>query len=242
MTTRKNTYGRGGLWVAVVAGFALAILDMFFLKGVFEPFFGDIGGAFIAFALAIGADFSALFWGKEVGAGKKGRSFFWGWVVMGFVYFIIRAYGTSMEIANNGATVQNIMLQVTYFIVLTISYIGSGTLIKWAAEQLWDKDITNYLHSKKEFEELNSDLANNRAAILSLVRLFENYGDNFKELEDQYEKRRKIIREFERSTMNQIVEKTIVQYGVDPIDARKVMERVLAERDQKNEREHQKAL
>lgn len=235
---KKNVRGRGGLWTAIIASFSLAILDMFFMKGVFEPNFGDIGGALMAFALATTANISALFWGKEVGQGKSGKSFKWGWIIMGFVYILIRAYGTYLEIQQKGTGLDNIVLQITYAVILTFSYIGSGTIIKWAAAQLWDKDITNYLASKKEFEEQNEDLANNKAAIWDMVKTFENYDENFKLLDRQYNKCKENIRKVEHSVMSQIVMKTIAEYPIDPIDAEKVMTNVLEKRDQENERAH----
>lgn len=239
--TKKNINGRGGLWTAIIASFSLAILDMFFMKSVFEPNFGDIGGSLIAFALATSANLSALFWGKEAGQGKKGYSFMWGWIVMGFVYILIRAYGTYLEIEKNGTGLNNIMLQVTYAIVLTFSYVGSGTLIKWAATKLWDKDVVNYLTSKKEFEEQNEALANNKAAIWDMVKTFENYDENFKLLDKQYNKCKENIRKVEHSVMSQIVMKTIDEYPIDPLDAEKVMENVLLKRDQENEKIHRQS-
>ena len=247
--TKKNINGRGGFWFAIIASFSLAIMDMIFLRDVFTGFTGNnvTLASVIAFALATTANISALLWGKEVAQGKKGRSFFWGWVVMGVFYAIIRGYAifNSCDVLiKSGKEVSPafVMEQAIPVILLTISYIGSGTLIKWAAVQLWDKDVMNYLNSKREFEEQNKELANNKAAIWDMVRTFENYDENFKLLDTQYEKHKESIRKVEHSVMSQIVMKTVTDYPIDPIDAEKVMENVLAKRDQENEKLHDKQI
>lgn len=237
---KKNIDNRGSLWFTIIASFSLAILDMFFMKGVFEIYFGDVGGAFIAFALATAANISALLWGKEVGGGKKGRSFMWTWIVMGVIYALIRAYGTYLAIEKSGADLDNIMLQVLYAVILAFSYIGTGTLIKWASAKLWNKDVVEFLQSKSEFEEQNAALANNSAAIWAKVKALEDFQENYDLLDRQYEENKENIRKVEHSVMGQIVMETIAKYNIDPLDAEAVMKKVLAERDYENERTHER--
>lgn len=235
---KKTIHGRGGLWAIIISSFAFAIIDMLFMRGIFTPIFGVIGASLIAFALATVANISALLWGMEAGKGRSGRSFFWSWVVMGLVYAGIRGYAIYQAISTDGATIENIMMQTLEVVILTISFVGTGTLIKWAAAELWDKDIQNYLNSKKDFEEQNSDLANNKAAIWEMVKTLENYDENYRLLDKQYLKHREGIRKVEHSVMNQIVMKTIVNYPIDPLDAEQVMNNVLEKRDKINEKAH----
>lgn len=238
--SKKSIDNRGGLWTVIIASFALAILDMLFMKGVFAIYFGDIGGALIAFALATAANISALLWGKDVGEGKKGRSFMWTWIAMGVIYALIRTYGTYLAIMESGASLDNIMLQILYAVILAFSYICTGALIKRESAKLWDKDVVEYLESKREFEEQNAALANNSAAIWNKVKTLEDFQENYNLLDRQYEENKENIRKVEHSVMGQIVMETIAKYNIDPLDAEAVMKNVLSERDHKNAKNHER--
>ena len=248
---KKNIHNRIFLWSVVVASFLLAILDMSFLRDVFKDNIlvneGNdteiiLKASLIALIMATAANVTALLWGKEKGERKTGRSFLVGWIVLGFGYAIVRSVSFIINVVfDNDWSFDAIMRELVPVIILTISYVGTGTMLQWAGAQLWDNDIVNYLRSKKEFKKEHTMMANNYASIAAMIKNLREYDSNYNCLEDQYNKHLDKIRKNEKSTMSLIVAKTIAKYPeITPEYANQVMDEVLAERDHINERAHTK--
>lgn len=73
-----------------------------------------------------------------------------------------------------------------------------------------------------------------------MIENLQKYNDNYVSLNKQYEKHKDNIRKNEKSTMARILSKVIASNpSIDPSDANRVMENVLAERDHENEKIHQ---
>lgn len=248
---KKTIDNRGFLWTIIVLCFALAVLDMIFLKEVlleYKMVTEDWQASLIAFALATAANSSALVWGMQVGQRKSGRSFLAGWILLGFVYLVLRGMAISKVVQGFGdgltenEQISAIASQLIKIVILSISYIGTGTMIKWAAEQLWDADTERYRKAKATFELENRRIAKNGAVIDGMIKTLEEYGDNYRSLGKQYDNIKSNINEIERSTMAQIVERTIAEHSdIDPVDAREVMNIVLEEREKENEKHHSQA-
>ena len=240
---KKNISNRKFLWGAVVVSFSLAILDMMYLRDVFQNYadFGVVEASIIAFALATVANVSALLWGRQKGLRKSGRSFMWSWIVLGIVYFLIRFIAIYNEIIKPGDfEFSAIIGQLLPVIILTISYVGTGTTLEWAGRQLWDVNVVNFLRSQKAFHADHAKIANNHAALWEMIENLQKYRENYTSLDKQYEKHKDNIRKNEKSTMARIVSKVIANNpSIDPVDANRVMEDVLAERDHENEKLHQ---
>lgn len=240
---KKNIANRAFLWSAVVVSFSLAILDMMYLRDVFVKYadFSVTEASIIAFALATVANISALLWGRQKGLRKSGASFMWSWIVLGLVYFLIRLVAIYNEIIlPKDFDFSAIISQLLPVIILTISYIGTGTTIEWASKQLFDINVTNYIKTKKAFHEEHAKIANNHAALWEMIENLQKYKDNYVSLDKQYEKHKDNIRKNEKSTMARIVSKVIASNpSINPGDANRVMENVLAERDHENEKIHQ---
>ena len=130
--------------------------------------------------------------------------------------------------------------QLLPVIILTISYVGTGTTLEWAGRQLWDVNVVNFLRSQKAFHADHAKIANNHAALWEMIENLQKYRENYTSLDKQYEKHKDNIRKNEKSTMARIVSKVIANNpSIDPVDANRVMEDVLAERDHENEKLHQ---
>ena len=240
---KKNIANRAFLWGAVIISFSLAILDMMYLRDVFEKYadFNVVEASIIAFTLATVANISALLWGRQKGLRKSGKSFMWSWIVLGLVYFLIRFVAIYNEVLLPGNyDFKSIISQLLPVIILTISYVGTGTTIEWASKQLFDINITNYLNTRKAFHIEHARIANNHAALWEMIENLQKYNDNYVSLDKQYGKHKDNIRKNEKSTMARIVSKVIAaNSSIDPSDANQVMENVLAERDRENEKIHQ---
>ena len=240
---KKNISNRKFLWGAVVVSFSLAILDMMYLRDVFEKYadFDVVGASIVAFALATIANVAALLWGRQKGLRKSGKSFMWSWIVLGIVYFLIRFVAIYNEVIKPGNfDFSSIIGQLLPIIILTISYVGTGTTLEWAGKQLWDINIITYLKTQKVFHEEHAKIANNHAALWEMIENLQKYNENYISLDKQYEKHKDNIRKNEKSTMARIVSKVIANNpSIDPSDANRVMEAVLAERDQENAKNHQ---
>ena len=243
MQKKNSINNRKFLWGAVVVSFSLAILDMMYLRNVFYDYasFDLVEASVIAMALATIANISALLWGRQKGLRKSGKSFMWIWIVLGIVYFLIRCVSIYHEVYlpkkfDFGAIID----QLLPIIILTISYVGTGTTLEWAGKQLWDIDIVNYLKAKKIFHEENAKIANNSAVLWEMIENLRKYNDNYISLDKQYNKHKDNIRKIEKSTMARIVGKVIASNpSISPDDANGVMEAVLSERDVENEKAHQ---
>ena len=240
---KKNISNRKFLWGAIVVSFSLAILDMMYLRDVFETYadFSVVEASVVAFALATVANVSALLWGRQKGMRKSGASFMWSWVILGMVYFLIRFIAIYNIIIKPGDfEFSAIISQLLPIIILTISYVGTGTTIEWASRQLWDINVTNFLRTQKVFHSEHSKISNNNAALWEMVENLQKYNDNYVALDKQYEKHKDNIRKNEKSTMARILSKVIaLNPSIDPSDANRVMEEVLAERDYENAKNHQ---
>ena len=243
---KKNLHNRTFLWGVLVVSFLLAVLDMAFLRDVLNDnvFDGhsEIIASFIALVLATAANVSALLWGKEKGERKSGRAFMIGWIFLGLAYMVIRSISfVNNVVLDDEWDFNTVIAEIVPVIILSISYIGTGTMLQWAGKQLWDYDIVNYLKNKKAFKEEHTRIANNYSSITEMIKNLEEYDANYECLESQYKKHLEKIRKNEESTMSLIVAKTIAQYSeITPEYANQVMSEVLAERDQKNERAHSK--
>lgn len=240
----KKIYNRTFLAIAIVVSFLLAIMDMFFLKEVFERYFyfPDWGGALSALALATAANISALLWGKQKGERESGKGFLWGWILLGIAYFVLRLIPFYNEvIAKNTWELKPIIEHLGRAIILAISYIGTGTMIEWAASQLWDIDIVNYLKTKNEFESQNAIIANNRSAVLKMVEDLENFDNNYKILDKQYDKCVDKIFKYDEATINMTAGKTKrLNLDIDPEEVDKIVNRVLENRRKNIEKSHNK--
>lgn len=241
---RKKIYNRTFLTIAIIISFLLAIMDMFFLKEVFEKYFhfADWGGALSALALATAANITALLWGKQKGERESGKGFLWGWIFLGIAYFVLRLIPFYNEVvAKNAWELKPIIEHLGRAIILAISYIGTGTMIEWAAIQLWDINIVNYLKTKKEFESQNDIIANNRSALLKMVEDLENFSDNYKVLDKQYENCANKIFKYEEATINMTAGKTKrLNLDIDPEEVDKIVGRVLEKRKRKIEKSYNK--
>ena len=243
---KKNVHNRFFLWSIVFVSFVLAVLDMMFLRDVMKDYiFGDndvIKASSIALLLASAANVTALLWGKEKGERKTGRPFLIGWIFLGFAYAVIRSVSFVNNVVFDGDwSFDAIIREAVPVIILTISYVGTGTMLQWAGAQLWDNDIVNYLRSKEEFKREHTMIANNYASITAMIKSLREYDSNYDCLENQYIKHLDKIRKNEKSTMSLIVAKTIAKFPeITPEYANQVMDEVLAERDSTNERAHTK--
>lgn len=239
---QKKIYNRPFLWTVVVISFLLAIMDMFFLQNVFEKYFEFelFGASFSALALATAANISALLWGKQKGERESGKGFLGGWVFLGLAYFMLRTIPFVNEIVLPGKwEFSPIMKQLGPVLILAISYIGTGTAIEWAANQLWDLDVVKYLKTKKEFEAQEELIANNRSALLKMIKDLEEYDNNYTILDKQYDACAKKIFKYEQATLNMIAGKTKeLNPSIDPEAVNTIMEAVLAKRANKNEKSH----
>ncbi len=241
---RKKIYNRTFLSMIIIVSFLLAIMDMFFLKEVFEKYFQfpDWGGALSALALATAANISALLWGKQKGERESGKGFLWGWIFLGIAYFILRLIPFYNEVALKDAWEFKLIIEhLGRAIVLAISYIGTGVMIKWAASQLWDINIVNYLKTKKEFESQNDIIANNHSALLKMIEDLENFDSNYKVLDKQYKNCANKIFKYEEATVNMTAGKTKrLNLDIDPKEVDKIVDAVLEKRKKKIEKSHNK--
>lgn len=164
----------------------------------------------------------------------------WSWIILGLIYFMIRGVAIYNEIIAAGAyDFKAIISQLLPVVILTISYVGTGTTLKWAGKQLWDADIYNFLIAQRAFHEAHEDIANNRAALWQMIETLQKYNDNYISLDKQYEDIKNSIRKSEKATMATITGKVIAANpSIDPVDANLVMDRVLEERDNENEKIH----
>ncbi len=232
------------LWMMVGVSFSLAIFDMFFLRDVFNKNLGfDIVGASImSVSLAFAADVAALIWGRQKGLRDSWKSFKWGWIALGVAYMAIRSVSFVEDVIIDGDySYESIMGQVIPVIVLTISYIGTGTMLQWAGSKIWDLDAVNFREAKKVFKESHAKVIKNHAAILEMAKRLDEFDKNYDSLNHQYNIHMDKIRKNEHSVMSLIVAKTIADNPeiIDsPSEADNVMKKVLEERDRKNERAH----
>ena len=230
------------LWCMIAVSFGLAVFDMFFLRDVLKDNLGfDVYGASIAaLALATAANVTALLWGRQKGLRESWKPFMFGWIFLGIAYAVIRSISFIDNIViDNDWSYDAIMEQLVPVIVLTISYVGTGSMLEWAGSKLWDIDVVNYYESKKAFKLAHVKIVNNRAIIMEMSKRLREYEKNYKSLDHQYDIHMKKIRKSESSTMSLIVAKTIADYPeITPTAANKVMSEVLEERDRQNERTH----
>lgn len=242
------------LWVLIIGSFALAFMDMMFLGQALSEITKDTSFALppaaanaAAFVLATVANLTALMWGVTNGRtlakktiNKDSRSWFISWVILGLVYAGIRV--SSMVLAINGEkgiTVQTILGQVVIMVILAVSYIGSGTAIQWASRQVFDAEVKEYQEAKRKFTEAHNKISHRKAALQEVINVLGDYDQNFEALDKQYDKIKMAIVKSEKAVMAEIVGKTVKQNPViDPVQAGKVMEEVLAEREKENEKLH----
>lgn len=238
----KKLPNRFFLWCMIVVSFGLAIFDMFFLRDVLKDNLGfDLIGASIAsLALATAANTTALLWGRQKGLRDSWKPFMYGWIFLGIAYAIIRSISfVDGIVIDNDWSFDAIMEQLVPVIVLTISYVGTGTMLEWAGSKLWDIDVVNYLESKKAFKRAHAKIIKNRAALLEMAKRLREYKKNYESLDHQYSINLKKIRKNDYSTMSLIAAKTIADYPeITPSAANKVMNEILEERDCQNERAH----
>lgn len=241
MATKKLP-NRVFLWCMIALSFGLAIFDMFFLRDVLKDNLGFnlIGASVASLALATAANATALLWGRQKGLRDSWKPFMWGWILLGFAYAVIRSISfVDSIVIDNDWSFDTIMEQFVPVVVLTISYIGTGSMLEWAGSKLWDVDVVNYLQSRKAFKQAHRIIVNNRAAILEMAKRLREYEKNYETLNHQYDIHLKKIRKSEHSTMSLIAAKTIADYPeISPTAADKVMNDVLQERDRQNERSH----
>lgn len=232
------------LWGMVIVSFSLAVLDMLFLQGVLMDNIGfdPTSASVVALALATAANIAALLWGRQKGLRDSWKSFMFGWIFLGIAYAAIRSISFVNEIVLRGDwSFNTIMEQLVPAIILTISYVGTGSMLEWAGAKIWDIDTVNYLDSKKAFKRAHSKIINNRAAILEMAKRLDEYQKNYDTLNHQYDIHMEKIRKNEHSTMSLVVAKTIADHPeISPTAANKVMDEVLEDRDRRNERAHSK--
>ena len=240
----KKLPNRFFLWCMIAISFGLAIFDMFFLRDVLKDNlgFGLIGASIASLALATAANATALLWGRQKGLRDSWKPFMFGWIFLGVAYAAIRSISfVDGVVIDNDWSFDSIMEQLIPAIVLTISYVGTGSMLEWAGSKLWDIDVVNYLESRKAFKQAHAKIVNNRATILEMAKRLKEYGKSYESLDYQYDIHMQKIRKSEYSTMSLIVAKTIADYPeISPTAANKVMDEVLEERDRQNERAHSK--
>ncbi len=241
---KKKLPNKVFMWAIIAVSFGLAILDMFFLRDVLSDNLGfdPIGASIIALALATAANATALLWGRQKGLREAWKSFMVGWIFLGITYAALRSVSfVNNVVLCNDWSFDSIMEQLIPAIVLTISYVGTGTMLQWAGSRLWDYDAVNYLEARKAFKSAHAKVINNRVAILEMAKRLNEYGKNYTSLDHQYDIHMEKIRKNEHSTMSLIVAKTIADHPeISPTAANKVMNDVLGERDRQNARAHSK--
>lgn len=242
--TKKKLPNKPFMWGVIALSFGLAIFDMFFLRDVFKDNLGFdlVGSSLASLALATAANVAALLWGKQKGLRDQWKAFMIGWISLGVAYAAIRSISfINGIIIENDWSFDAIMGQLVPAIVLTISYVGTGTMLEWAGSRLWDLDVVNYLEAKKAFKQSHAKIINNRAVILEMQKRLQEYEKNYTSLDHQYEIHMEKINKSERATMALIVAKTIADHPeISPNACDDVMRAVLKERDSQNERAHSK--
>jgi hypothetical protein len=183
---------------------------------------------------------SAFLWGYTKGHfrenKKQSKSFKAAWIALGVIYAIIRA---SIIVSDSPDSIDDILGQAIIALFLTISYIGSGTTIQWAASQLFDADIANFRNAQKEFKKSSALINRNNAALWKMIDDLKKFKKNYEILDKQYDKEYDKIVKNERSVMAQIVGKTIAKNpAINPVNANEVMEEVLKEREVINKKNH----
>ena len=225
--------------------YAVAVLDMLFLKDVIRQMNPHLSGAVagvFAFAIALLADYMAYDWGKKEGKRESVGTSRFMWIFLGIVYALLRIASVYFEVIKpHDYSFGTITYQIFAICFLTASYLTTGFVLRHQSAKYWDPKITKYLDYKEEFEEENKNNAHNEAVLDKMVETLESYNENYESLDKQYNEIKDTIRKEEKSIMAQIVGKVIKEHqNVNPDHANLVMEKVLRERDAENAKSHQR--
>ncbi|MBO7720519.1 hypothetical protein J6S35_02705 [Candidatus Saccharibacteria bacterium] len=235
-----------GSLILTIASFLLAIFDMIMLQGPVNHLthLGNGMSMIFSFVLATVANFTALLWGKENGENlsehsinKHSRGFFITWVIIGLVYAMIRL----LDLFFTPGAMDNLLGNIIQIIPLTVSYVGTGTLISASAKRMFDSETAEARRAKKEFDYYHEKLSVEVAEIERAINMLQNYDRHYDSLKLQRNKTYLSISKTERSAMSDIVGRVISSNDIEPSLAYSVMEDVLKKREE-NDNEIQKNI
>ena len=244
MVKNKEIKSTVGSWILIVISFLLGIYDMINLSDSLGSMtkFSSWELSFVTLLIATIANFCAFLWGKGNGEelekkklNKKTISGFLGWFAIGLVYLAIRIASLSTHISG-GESMDIILGDVFMMVLLLVMYIGTGLTISTEARKIFDADIVGYKNSKKEFEKIHEEVTEEMSSINEHIGIIENYRENYKNLDVQYEKIKKSIYHAEEAAMAEIVGKMIeANPKISPTSAHRVMDDFLENRSIEDE-------
>ena len=216
----------------LLLGFALALYDMNELgNGVHaaEPNTEISMATLIAFAIATAANSFALAWGISNGKNKAehiiNKKSMLG--LIGWIGFAIAYVAIEIAAATNSAEMGTFVLgdHIPGYVILAISYIFSGLIIQDSAREIWDRDASACRSSESEYRLARKRVAREDSDINYMLTTLENYNQNYKSLDEQYEKQHDAIRHAEDAVINEILGKTMLENpDITPSEARNVVE------------------
>lgn len=203
--------------VMVAVSLALIFYDMTNLQAglvaMNSELFASPTNSIIAAAIAIVADVFAFDWGMRNGRNKSTRVFnkksmpsFLMWVIFGIVYAFIESAGIMASAESESF---NLVGTIGQSVFLAISYISSGVMLQIAGRDMFDADAAACRASESEYKIYAMKAAKEDSRIKYMLGTLENYHQNFKSLDEQYEKQLEAINHAEDSVLNEVLGKML---------------------------------